>query len=93
VPRILTRKPGSCGACSGRVAKGEYADFTADRGLVHLECSGQEILHRTNTYRARCRNCGRDLGAGEGLLELDEHQVEGAFRKQWRVRCRRGCAT
>jgi ribosomal protein L24E len=91
MPRILTRKPGQCSACGSRVAKGEYADFTSATGLVHLECVGQEIAHRANTYRAACANCGRTLAPGEGLLELDEHQVEDGWRKQWRVRCRAGC--
>lgn len=91
MPRILTKRAGTCSVCRGRVGKGEFAEFTAAGGLVHLECVGKGEPVRTNAKPARCRKCSVELAPGMGRLTLVETQRAGAFEKDWRVTCLRGC--
>jgi len=92
VPRILTKRRGSCSACGGAIVKGEEALFTAATGLRHLEpaCSqASSSVHRTNSHASRCE-CGEWVAKGEGrLMHLGEQETKGgAWEQLWQVRCR-----
>ncbi len=91
MPTVVAKKDGKCRACGGRVRKGEYADFQADKGLAHLEpaCSQGEARHRPNARAATC-SCGAHVPPGKGRLRLVEDRGPGQG-KRWAVDCAR-CA-
>lgn len=90
MPRILTKRAGRCSVCGARIARGEFATFTAAAGTVHPECAGGRAV-RTNRHASVCRLCGRELPAGRARLELVEHQDGATFLKEWRATCLAGC--
>lgn len=90
MPRIVAKRSGRCSVCGSRIARGEYAVYTAATGTVHPECVGGKAV-RTNVHPTACRACGRELGTGRARLDLIEHQVGDTFRKEWRATCLSGC--
>lgn len=90
MPRIVAKRPGRCSVCGSRIARGEYASYTAASGTVHPECAGGRAV-RTNTHQTACRLCGRALPPGRARLELVEHQDGETWRKEWRASCLAVC--
>ncbi len=88
MPTITTKRPGVCGACGQRVRKGEYADFTAEQGLRHVEpaCRKGPTRYRPNERPDTC-GCGAFVAAREGRLRLLS-DVPGQG-KRWAVDCAR----
>ncbi|HEX5750030.1 MAG TPA: hypothetical protein VFZ09_27620 [Archangium sp.] len=91
MPRIVAKKDGTCRTCGGRVRKGEYADFQADKGLAHPEpaCAQGAARHRPNIRAGTC-TCGTHVPPGKGHLRLVEDKGPG-LGKRWAVDCAR-CA-
>ncbi|PTL79084.1 hypothetical protein [Vitiosangium sp. GDMCC 1.1324] len=85
---IVTKREGPCRACGGRIRKGEYADFTAEKGAAHPEaqCSSVPARYRPNLRAGACR-CGTWVKAGQGRLRLVEDAGGAGGKKSWAVDC------
>jgi len=92
MPTIVARRDDMCRACGGRVRKGEYVDFQADKGAAHVEpqCREGEVRFRPNQRAGTC-DCGTLVPAKQGRLRLREDGGAKGEGKRWAVDCAR-CA-
>ncbi|MFY0567055.1 hypothetical protein ACN28E_24900 [Archangium lansingense] len=88
MPTIIAERNGSCRACGGLIRKGEYCDFTSDKGASHVEtqCVTATVRFRPNRRAGRC-NCGTWVAAGKGRLRLLEDKGGQGGGKRWAVDC------
>jgi hypothetical protein len=92
MPVITATRAGLCAAvgCTLRIRRGEMIVYEAATGARHLECAAARVGRR-NEKTTSCRLCGRELGPGRAVLQLEEHG-EGAGRtKKWLATCAEGC--